>query len=293
MGKAAEAAFVLRLCLLLSLPAAAQQVQPAPPAFGVFSYRDVLQPVVGSAIPGLALESPSRCAFLGIQHGSSESNVLYFVFDRDTERGFFRAVHVYSPGDAKYGSPVRVKGFQRRGEIMEFPPVDVASSFGDVKARTEIGFTSEGTTVRMAACCTLDRKGRRLGRFYLLGICNPATGVDRPAEVERLYEQPSVSCNFDHRSSPPKLAGVLKMGRWTLVPDSGMSAKVEVTVRDERNRKVVRDLVRLDDGDRGSFRFVPDRRIVPGQSYSADVAVNLGEFFGVVRQDRTLVPKKK
>jgi len=274
-------------------PAPQAVVRQHPPAFGAFQYDDIDSPMVGSAIPGLDLKSPARCAYFGLQYGSGVSNVIYVVFDRDTARGVFSAIYVYSPGDARYGKPFRIKGRRRPDEVTEFDTFNTISFFNGIKASVEYSFATEGTTVRMDAFCSLEKNGSRICRFHLMGICDHKKSVDRPARIERLFKLPEISCRFDNRSSPPKLAGTLKMGRWTLVPDSGMPARLEVAVKDEKNRYVVRENVRLDDEDKGTYRFLPDKRLIPGNEYSAIVTSDLGEFYGKVTTERCLIPVRR
>ena len=257
-----------------------------------FRYEDIKHPLIGSRIPDLSLRDIGKTGYMAFQYGLSAEEVVYLVLDYNARKGLYDRMYVYAPASERYAKPLLVKGLRGNGVAVEFKRLDLASSVADIDIAYEIAMHADGITSKPVINCRLKRAGRKLCEFDLTMRLNIDLGIDRPARIIRLVEYPNVTCLLDHRSSPPMLAGRLKMGRWTLLPDSGMPCKVRATLTDEDGRFIVKERTKLDMDDEGKFRLGPYRPLVPGKRYTASVSMWLGLPFGELQTVKNVMAKK-
>ena len=256
------------------------------------AYEAVSFPLIGTSITGMPVHLSAKSGYFGLQYGPGKDEVAYIALDYSADKGTYETLDVYASKDSRYAVPFRVKGSRRRGRAVIFRSFNLKTSFGEVDAEYDVELTADGTTVELLAVCTLTDDKRSICRFALAGPIDPGMGTGRPAEVLRLLALPEIICALDHRSSPPKLSGSLKMGKWAMLPENKMSCRVTATLTSEDGKKAVRERATLDEMDRGRFRFSPTRRMISGQIYNAEVSVDLGSFFGVLNLVKSLVPRK-
>ncbi|TFH18192.1 MAG: hypothetical protein E4H02_00730 [Lentisphaerales bacterium] len=257
-----------------------------------FQYEDIEQPLIGSSIPDLSLRDMNNTGYMAFQYGLSAKEVVYLVLDYNPGKGLYDRMYIYAPASESYAKPFLVRGSRGKGVAVEFKRFGLESSIAGIDIVYEITMRTDGITSKPIINCRMRRARRQLCRFDLTMRLNIDLGIDRPARIIRLVEYPRATCVLDHRSSPPKLAGQLKMGRWTLLPESGMPCKVRATLTDEDGRFIVKDRMKLDMEDDGRFRLGPYRPLVPGKRYTASVSVWLGSPFGELQTVENVRAKK-
>ena len=257
---------------------------------GLLKYEEIAAPLSVSQIPGLKLKSPERCFFFALQYGVKASEVAYVVLDAHPRKGEFVKLNVFVAAHRDYGKPLVIRG-RRDQSLMRFKAFSVDTKLGDVDAAFDIHVEAEKHIVRAVVKCQMVRKGEPVSEFSLLyTIGSGAEAVTQPAKIIRVLEAPEVRFNLDNRSNPPKLAGRLKMGKWRFLPRSTKQSKVTLLIYDKRQEVRLTRAMGLQQSSDGQFRMNLLRRLKTGLQYDAEVVVDLGSFFGVVKAKKRIVP---
>ncbi len=258
----------------------------------IFKYEEVKRPVIGTLIPNLKLRAPGKCGFFGMQYGPRAREVAYVVLDHDPVKGVFDRLFVYVPGHATYGGPFMIKGRVRRRTQVKFKPFVLNAEFGPVKTVFTVYVVSDGLTSQVLVENRVTEAGRTLCTFKLERSHPSPRGIGGEARVSQILSAPTLTCVMDHRSDPPKLAGQLEMGKWDMTPGSKMPGKLTALVEDMAGKDKIRKRSRLQRMSEGRYRFGPQRRMIPGNTYKAHLRLELGPLFGTIKVDKKLTPKK-
>lgn len=291
-GRGFRAGLTLLAALFMvpGLAGAPARGAPAAPPPDMFGYQDAPR-MSGADIPNLELRDPARAQFLAFQYGAAGTDVVYFAFDYSSRKKTPDILLVYVPGDCVYGRPVPVRGRLRADGAVEFRPVRLEGRFGGFAVSYRVQLAATEKRAQASIQCALVAVGKKFCGFDLAGRFDRVANRTLPIEPIRILTKPGASVRLDQRRKPAELVGYVRIGRFRLMPRSGMDTRLQVFVRDGAGKRIALELALLDRKEEGRFHFKPTRPLLPGQTYTAETVADLGPVFGVLKHKINISPR--
>jgi len=255
--------------------------------------------IPGRDIPGLTLRVPDHSAFIGLQFGPAETNVVYLAFDCKEQYKPHDWMYIYSPGAEEFITPELKKGSKEKDGWTNFRKFEIETMFGDIHAEYDVlvsalsQWDKQKVRVDTVITCRLKRMsdGEKC-RFILKGSFLLDIHLHKNMNVFAILDDPTLHVTWDRRSDPVALRCRIKLGaHQRLVPLSGLDERARVIVETEEGDKKLNKSIKIKPDDSGDFVYKSGRDFKPGRSYTANVIVDLEPFFGILKTYAEYVPR--
>jgi hypothetical protein len=234
-------------------------------------------------IPGLTLRCSECAAAWAVQFGPGRKDVRrYTRHDR---------LHVYHPD--LFPKPKLLGGKWRDG-VMAHSPVTVDATFDNAVftaiLEAEVSTKWQQPEAEMRLTVRADLRDERPASFLLIGNLPAAMGAARMPEPCVLLARPFLRVSWDRRTEPISVRGVLQMGPFRLIPDSGITAKGTLEILGAIGQSVESAGFRPRCSQvTGYFRCGAPRRIRPLTPYLARVRIALPPIADLVEGNAAIV----
>ncbi|MCS6771041.1 MAG: hypothetical protein NZ740_03335 [Kiritimatiellae bacterium] len=267
-------------------PLAAGALQPVPADFRPLTFQPLHHIGVrrrGELVP-LEGASDVRSVSWALQYGPSASDWVLFVLEPAAHEALPAAMHLWS------ASGRNVERFpasrQKEGE-------DTRVVFRDVRLQSTREGAAVDYVITISAVSRLPgtlllraevilRRDPILSSFLLLGAPSGVLTGDGSISPRDILQPPTLTFSLDNVGGKSVFAGNVRMGRLRLVPKTGMSREVEVTISEERGPAIIEGTWPAggeQPTDKNTF-VVPLDKLKSGGKYALKAKIDLGPFIG-------------